>query len=400
MSEKTIAPKNIMKKIYTIAGFLIALSIGLFCIDNIINERMKFKDEAVHNVENSWGKAQTIGVGRLEYVEDNKKEKTTIAYDSINTVTNAEAKIELKKKGIYKVPVYTVKIKQKGEFDINSSNAKAAVFKINVSDRRGFASKPVLKLNGKTVTNCNSYRCIVDSGYGKIPYEIEYTIRGTKNLSFEAINTSEVFLNTNYWVPEYTGDFLPVNHGAKDGGYYTHWSVPEAASAVEDRYRTLAYNANFINTVDIYRMSERCIKYGFLFIALTFLAFFVYEIINKKNRHIHPFQYSLVGVSMLIFYLLLLSMSEFITFGPAYLIAALMTISLIVFYTYFVLTNKEDKKFPLTIGGILAVIYLYLYITINLEELSLLAGSFGLFFTIIAVMYATRNVEWYKESRE
>lgn len=102
---------------------------------------------------------------------------------------------------------------------------------------------------------------------------------------------------------------------------------------------------------------------------------------------------------MLVFYLLLLSMSEFINFSFAYLTAAIMTIGLIVSYTYFVLTNKEDKKFPLAIGGILGVIYLYLYITINLEELSLLAGSFGLFFTIIAVMYATRNVEWYKENQ-
>ena len=68
--------------------------------------------------------------------------------------------------------------------------------------------------------------------------------------------------------------------------------------------------------------------------------------------------------------------------------------------TYFVLTKKEDKKFPLAVAGILALIYLYLYITVNLEELSLLAGSLGLFITIIIVMYATRNVEWYKEENK
>ena len=115
-------------------------------------------------------------------------------------------------------------------------------------------------------------------------------------------------------------------------------------------------------------MTERCVKYGFLFIALTFLAFFVYEIINKNNKHIHPFQYSLIGVSMLVFYLLLLSISEFIDFSYAYLTAAIMTIGLISFYTYFVLTNKEDKKFPLAIGGILGVIYLYLYITCSVYK--------------------------------
>ena len=400
MDGKIVAPKNTMAKIYTIIGFLIALSIGLVCVDNIIHDRMKFRDKAVSNVEQTWGKAQTIGVGRLEYKEGkNEKDMVAIWYDSVNTITNAEAKVELKKKGIYNVPVYTVNIKQKGEFDINKTGAKKAIFKINVSDKRGFAAKPVVKFDNKIADDCNSSRCIVDIHEGKIPYEIEYSIRGTKALSFDAINTSETYLKTNYWVPEYTGDFSPVEHKAKDGGYYTYWSVPEAASATEDRYRTLFYTSNFINTVDVYRMTERCVKYGFLFIALTFLAFIVYEIINKNKRLIHPFQYSLIGISMLVFYLLLLSMSEFINFGFAYLTAAIMTIGLIVSYTYFVLTNKEDKKFPLAIGGILGIIYLYLYITINLEELSLLAGSFGLFFTIIAVMYATRNVEWYKENQ-
>lgn len=402
MENKTAAPKNIMAKIYTIAGFLIALSIGLVCVSNIIHDRMKFRDEAVRNVETTWGKAQTIGVGELEYKEKDKKDINTYTYDSTATTTKADAKVELKKKGIYEVPVYSVKINQKGEFKINPApKGTKAEFKFKVSDPRGFISKPVVKFNNIIANDCSSYKCnVILDGEIKIPYEIEYSIRGTKSLTFDAVGTSETYLSTNYWVPEYTGDFSPVEHKQVKDGYYTYWSVPEAASAVEDKYRTLNYTTNFINTVDVYRMTERCVKYGFLFIALTFLAFFVYEIINKNNKHIHPFQYSLIGVSMLVFYLLLLSISEFIDFSYAYLTAAIMTIGLISFYTYFVLTNKEDKKFPLAIGGILGVIYLYLYITINLEELSLLAGSFGLFFAIIAVMYATRNVEWYKENQQ
>lgn len=402
MNEKIAAPKNTMAKIYTIIGFLIALSIGLVCINGIISDRMKFKNEAVRNVEKTWGKAQVIGAGKLEYkIKTDKKETASYVYNSKTVTTKAEAKIELKKKGIYDVPVYTVKINQKGEFNPALDLKGAAEFKFIVSDPRGFISKPVVKFNNKIVNNCNSYKCnVVLNGEKIIPYEVEYTIRGTQSLTFDAIGTSETYLTTNYWVPEYTGDFSPVEHKQIQDGYYTYWSVPEAATAVEDKYGNLSYTINFINTVDVYRMAERCVKYGFLFIALTFLAFFVYEIINKNKKRIHPFQYSLIGISMLIFYLLLLSISEFIDFGFAYLIAALMTISLIASYTYFVLTNKEDKKFPLAIGGILGVIYLYLYITINLEEFSLLAGSFGLFFTIIAVMYATRNVEWYKENQQ
>ena len=210
-------------------------------------------------------------------------------------------------------------------------------------------------------------------------------------------------MKTNWPEAEFTGDFSPVEHKNSKDGYTVFWSVPEAASALpinsSEEYENMQkYTVNFIDTVDNYRMTDRCIKYGFLFIALTFLAFFVYEIINKTNKHIHPFQYSLIGVSMLVFYLLLLSMSEFIDFGFSYLIASIMTISLISFYTYFILVHKQDKKFSLSVAGILTAIYLYLYITVNLKELSLLAGSFGLFVTIIIVMYVTRNVEWYKES--
>ena len=106
MENKTAAPKNIMAKIYTIAGFLIALSIGLVCVSNIIHDRMKFRDEAVRNVETTWGKAQTIGVGELEYKEKDKKDINTYTYDSTVTTTKANAKVELKNKGIYEVPVY------------------------------------------------------------------------------------------------------------------------------------------------------------------------------------------------------------------------------------------------------------------------------------------------------
>lgn len=401
MSEKTAAPKNTMAKIFTIIGFLLILSIGLLVVSGIVKDRMKFRDEAVQNVERTWGRAQTIGAGKIEYRENiSPKSSAEYSYDAVSSITNADAKVEMKRKGIYKVPVYTVKIKQKGEFKFNApKTANNVQFKFQVSDPRGFVSKPKVKFNSKEIKSCDSYSCSVSlNGETTIPYEIEYSIRGTKSLSFKATGSSETYLKTNWGVPEYTGDFSPIEHRMEKDGYYTYWSVPEAASFVENKYRSLNYTTTFLNTVDVYRMTERCLKYGFLFIALTFLAFFVYEIINKEKRHIHPFQYSLVGVSMLVFYLLLLSMSEFISFGLSYFISSVMTISLISFYTYFVLTNKEDKKFPLSIGGILATVYLYLYVTINLEEFSLLVGSFGLFFAIIAVMYATRNVEWYKEN--
>lgn len=414
--------KNIMAKIGMITGFLIILSILLLCISGVVSERERFKEKVSTDISKTWGKRQTIDLPKLIYEHSDKtliktaakgrkisvetKDGDTITKyiyaDSIDT--NADVKGELKQKSIYKIPVYTAKIKQKGEFRIKNLKNTKAVLSFKVSDRKGFINKPKVRFNNKELTDCSSYQCNV---YIKdetvIPYEIEYELRGTEELSFMAGGTfHQTHLKTNWTTAEFTGDFSPVEHTNSKEGYTVFWSVPEAASAlplngIEEYEENSKYTMNFINTVDNYRMTERCVKYGFLFIALTFLAFFIYEITNKTNKHIHPFQYSLVGVSMLVFYLLLLSMSEFINFGISYLIASLMTIALISSYTYFVLVKRVDKKFPLAVAGILALIYLYLYVTVNLEELSLLAGSFGLFITIIITMYATRNVEWYKE---
>lgn len=417
--------KNVMAKIGMIVGFLIILSILLACIGGVISERERFKEKVASDISKTWGKAQVIELPKLiyeqkekstfqtaskgkKYTVETKDEGTVTKYlyaDSIDT--NVDVKGEFKQKSIYKIPVYTAKIKQKGEFKNKNLKNIKAVLSFKVSDRKGFINKPKVRFNNKELTDCSSYQCnIYIKDEAVIPYEIEYELRGTEELSFVAGGTfHQTHLKTNWTEAEFTGDFSPVEHTNSKEGYTVFWSVPEAASAlplngIEEYEENAKYTMNFINTVDNYRMTERCVKYGFLFIALTFLAFFIYEITNKTNKHIHPFQYSLIGVSMLVFYLLLLSMSEFINFGVSYLLASVMTIALISFYTYFVLTKKEDKKFPLAVAGILALIYLYLYITVNLEELSLLAGSLGLFITIIIVMYATRNVEWYKEENK
>ncbi len=151
--------------------------------------------------------------------------------------------------------------------------------------------------------------------------------------------------------------------------------------------------------VDNYRMSERSVKYSFLFLTLTFLAYFIYEITSKQKRPIHQLQYLMIGISMLIFYLLLVSLSEFIPFAGAYITSSIMTIGLISLYTYFVITKKTNLTFSLLITGILTLLYVFLYILLMLQDLSLILGSLGLFLIMALVMYATRNVEWYNENQ-
>jgi len=142
-----------------------------------------------------------------------------------------------------------------------------------------------------------------------------------------------------------------------------------------------------------YQQSERSAKYAILFIALTFLSFFVAEVMNK-NR-VHPLQYLLIGLSLIMFYTLLVSFSEHFGFAVAYLIASVAITLLISGYAKAILGSKRLAK---VIFMLLAGLYVYLYVLLQLESYALLMGSIGLFLILAGVMYLTRNIDWYQSN--
>ena len=143
--------------------------------------------------------------------------------------------------------------------------------------------------------------------------------------------------------------------------------------------------------VSVYRLVERVLKYAILFITLTFLIFFSAEIFYKLR--LHPIQYLLVGLALAEFYLLLLALTEHVGFLSSYILAAVMTISLISLYSRFILRTKKGAAF-IAIG--LTIIYSYLLIVLNLETLALLSGSLLLFVLLAVLMFVTRNLNWYE----
>ena len=145
-------------------------------------------------------------------------------------------------------------------------------------------------------------------------------------------------------------------------------------------------------------MATRAVKYAFLFLSLTFLAYFIFEITSSGKNSVHQFQYLMMGGAMLIFYLLLISVSEFWTFMGAYITAALMTVGLISLYTYFVITKRNNLKFTILITLIMLFLYVFLYVLLAMQDLSMLIGSLALFVIMSLVMYSTRKVEWNSDS--
>ncbi|MBV7433690.1 cell envelope integrity protein CreD [Cardiobacteriaceae bacterium TAE3-ERU3] len=144
------------------------------------------------------------------------------------------------------------------------------------------------------------------------------------------------------------------------------------------------------SSINDYRMIARSIKYGMLLVAFTFTVFFLYEVL--QDWRIHPMQYLLVGAALSVFYLLLLSFAEQIGFVPAYVIAAVACIGLIVWYLRFVL---DKGRAVLLMGALLVVGYVVMFVLLRLPTYNLLLGSLLLFVALFAVMYLTRNIDWY-----
>ncbi len=149
------------------------------------------------------------------------------------------------------------------------------------------------------------------------------------------------------------------------------------------------FGVELLNTVDHYTKNERTVKYAFLLITLTFAVYFFCEVLKKQK--VHPLQYGLVGAALVIFFILLLSLSEHIGFDPAYGVASVATILLITLYSRSIFS---EKKYAMVAGGLLVVLFGFIYIILQLEDYALLAGSIALFVIIALIMYLTRKVKW------
>lgn len=152
-----------------------------------------------------------------------------------------------------------------------------------------------------------------------------------------------------------------------------------------------AFGLQLIMTADIYQKATRLAKYSIMFLVFTFAAFFFSEIINK--RRVHPIQYILIGMAILIFYTLVLSLSEHMHFNYAYILSAVAVAFMISGYAKAIVSNL---RFALTILGILAILYSYLFIVLQLEDYALIIGSIGLLVVVAVVMYMTRKINWYE----
>ena len=247
---------------------------------------------------------------------------------------------------------------------------------------------------------------------------LDFVLGGTESLALVPLGKrNRVALASTWPHPQFGGSFLPRTHAIDGKGFRARWEVSSLATSAQAQYnagRTVprvmndvagtrgaradgigvegldAIGISPVDPVNVYSQADRASKYGLLFVLLTFVGFFMFELI--KQLPIHPIQYGLVGLALAIFFLLLLSLSEHIAFAWAYLVASIACIGLLGFYLSHVLRSRARG---LGFAAMLATLYAALYGLLVSEDNALVLGSGLLFLILAAIMVVTRKVDWY-----
>ena len=237
-----------------------------------------------------------------------------------------------------------------------------------------------------------------------IPFGLDLDVNGSRDLRVLPAGAETTVRLTSTWPhPSFVGS-APETRSVSASGFTADWRVPYFGRGYPPRWLSgeidreklaarvdaSAFGVSLLQPVDVYQQAERAVKYASLFIVLTFVVFFLWEIV--RGGLLHPIHYLFVGFAICVFYLLLLSISEHMRFGAAYATAAGATTLLIALYSAHVLGGRKEG---ILMGCGLTTLYGFLYLLLRLEEYALLAGSIGLFLMLALLMLATRRVNWY-----
>jgi inner membrane protein len=217
--------------------------------------------------------------------------------------------------------------------------------------------------------------------------------------------TTAVSARVGWLHPDFEGAFFPISHETNPHGYSANWQVLELNRAIPQIWRgtsvdssvlASAFGVRMLQPSDLYTQNYRAVRYGILFVAITFACFFAWEHLVRDMR-LHAMQYLLVGLALATFYLLLLALSEHIGFAVSYALAAGALVALITTYISGAANNRPAAA---GIGAALAASYGLLYVILLSQDYALLFGSLLLFAILATLMLATRRLDWANIRRE
>ncbi|MFC1669255.1 cell envelope integrity protein CreD [Spirochaetota bacterium] len=433
MTIKKLKDSILLKVIFN--GFMvIGLLIPLFMVSDIVSEREKRRGEAEREVSGKWGFSQRVTGPILTipykiYYKDKKnilRMKIKNAYFLPRSL-KIDGKItpEKRSRGLYEVMLYKLEnLKISGAFNypdfkklrISNKNVlwDEAFITMGIPDTRGIQKEVVLRWNGRKISfspgvkGSSIYSSGIHANIKKLEkrsllkFKFHLNLQGSSSLSFIPIGKETIVDIESTWKhPSFFGSYLPTKRKITSRGFRANWKIsyfgrnfPQEWTDSTKPSMSSMYNSSFgvkiYMPVDFYQKCVRAVKYGFLFISLTFLCFFLFEILNKLN--IHPLQYLLIGSAMCLFYLLFLSLSEHMNFILSYILSSLGVIGMIAGYSYKILKSKSSV---VSMTVFLVFLYGYLFILLQNQDYALVLGSLALFAILGLVMYLTRNIDWY-----
>ncbi|GHA80210.1 cell envelope integrity protein CreD [Lysobacter bugurensis] len=421
----------------------LAILIPLSLVRDVIHERQRYRAEAVADVVRAYAGPQALAgpVLTVPYTEwANVLEPDAAgAMRSVRkrvtrqwTFFPAQLRVSgplvptVRRRGIYEVPLYAWNGDVRAEFDVTLPSDATAdaqreigtpVMSYGIADVRGIRGTPRLQIDGR-VTALREGHGVRDTGGlharleapdgARLRYstQLALDLAGAESLAIFPLGTrNDVRLTSTWPHPSFQGR-SPADSRVGAEGFAAQWQLASVATDVQREYlaghamqplpavdeRTLdALGVVLTDPVDAYSQADRATKYGLLFVLLTFVGFFMFELIRALP--IHPIQYGLVGLAIAIFFLLLVSLSEHVAFGLAYAIAAFACIGLIAFYLTAVLRSAMRG---LGFGAMLALLYAALYGLLISEDNALVLGAGLLFVILAAIMIVTRHVDWYR----
>ncbi|HEV2681490.1 MAG TPA: cell envelope integrity protein CreD, partial [Rhodanobacter sp.] len=333
--------------------------------------------------------------------------------------------VQTRNYGIYTAPVFVSTVKLRGQFRTQdlaqfrrASSAQwqgsKAELRLPIGDLRGLQEVSELRINGKPARFDSSAdrlgpwpNVVVPIDLDALadqPIDVEITLKlaGTESLQLLPLaRSTDVTMRAPWRDPSFVGAALPLEHRLDTKGFSAHWHLldlnrsygqhwVDGGNGVAEALQASTFGVQLYQPVDVYQRNVRAGKYGLLFIAMTFVAFFLFEVL--KRLRVHPVQYLLVGAALATFYVVLLALSEQIGFGPAYALAAVAVALIVGGYAMAVL---HARRAGLLLGGVLGLIYAMLYGLIAAEQYALLIGALVLLVMVALMMYLTRRIDWY-----
>ncbi|SNZ01871.1 cell envelope integrity protein CreD [Flagellimonas pacifica] len=431
---------SISAKMLTVGFLILILLIPLGFVKDLIRERGFRQTEVIEEINTKWGNQVVLNGPILKvpynvYVEEkvfDEKTKTFLTSQKPERhyayffpwELDISSQVQTKplERGIYESVVFSSENQIRGIFDQLDFSTKEiedknilwnkATLLFKTSNLKGIRNTVKVALGEQEYSLKpkfdNTYMNTLESGYltdlhtiqeHPLAFESKIAINGSSTLQFIPIGKeTNVAMKSNWHSPSFNGNFLPDTEGKKisDKGFEAKWKVLETNRRFGQYFfdnlpdlSGFSFGTEFMVPIDDYQKTERTSKYGLMIIGLTLLVFLLIQISSKIA--IHPFQYLMIGLALVMFYTLLISISEHQNYLIAYLISGISVVTLITIYSRSILKNP---KFTLLILGSMFSLYTFIFVIIQLEDYALLVGSIGLFIILSIIMFTSRRIDW------